>query len=134
MALIGRREDWEALVRRNGNGAGLAFEHVRVVQRALKAADGAADVVVDALAPETKHEREMARKEPLRAEYVVCHADDVEALWLDRAHEFGLTSIRPIPPWPRRPQRRELQLAVMQAFRLKQGGADASAASERPLP
>ena len=96
MALIGSREDWEALVRRNGAGAGLPFEHVRVVQRALTAADGATDVVVDALAAQTKHERAMARKEPLRAEYAVCRADDVEALWLDRAHEIGLTSIRPI--------------------------------------
>ena len=44
------------LVRRNGEGVGLTFEHVRIMQRALKAADGAADVVVDALAAQTKHE------------------------------------------------------------------------------
>ena len=134
MALIGSREDWEALVRRNGQGAGLIFEHVRVVQRALTAADGATDVVVDALAAQTKHERAMARKEPLRAEYAVCRADDVEAVWLDRAHEVGLTSIRPVPPWPRRPKRRELQQAVMQAFREKQGGTGSSASSERSPP
>ena len=127
MALTGSREDWEALARRSGDGAGLPFAHVRVVQRALKAAGGAADVVVDALDAETKPERDRWRTEPLRAEYAVCRADDVEALWLDHSHELGLTSIRPLEPWPRRPQRKARQLAVMHAFREKQGGADSAA-------
>jgi hypothetical protein len=130
MALIGTREDWEALVRRNGAGAHLEYAHARVVQRALTAADGAAEVVVDALDVQTKQERETARKEPLRAEYAVCRADDVEAVWLDRAHALGLTSIRPVASWPRRPARRARQVAVMRAFREKQSGAGGSS-SER---
>jgi hypothetical protein len=132
MALIGTREDWEALVRHNGDGGGLTYAHVRVVQRALTAADGAAEVVVDALDAQAKHERAMARKEPLRAEYAVCHADDVEAVWLERAHAFGLTSIRPVEPWPRRPERRALQMAVMQAFHEKQSGAGSSSSERSP--
>lgn len=105
MALIGTRNHWEELLRRNDEGVGLKDEHVEAVRYWLSEASPEAPfVVVDALTPALRQVRERipgADQTRSTAEQI---ADSDESLWIHRARELGLGSIVPVDPWPRRPE------------------------------
>ncbi len=109
MALTGKREEWQELLRRNDDGIGLKDEHVACIQDALDQTD-ANTVDVDAALTAMRQivdRTTTARREgwSVSTRSLTAHtADSDECWWLHRARELGLLSIIPIEPWPRDPK------------------------------
>ncbi len=104
MTLQGTRDEWKALVRQNDTGVGLKDAHLACIHYALDEASGDALVVeVDAMLPALQQSRDRL-PEMVQTKSIATHiADSDERWWLIRAHQLGLSSIRPVPPWPRNP-------------------------------
>lgn len=108
MTLIGSREDWQELLRRNDEGWPLKEEHVACIERALASAPSdARNIDVDAGMTALRQAAERTNqeeKEQLRfREIAASIADSDESWWIHRARRSGLKSIVPIDPWPRVP-------------------------------
>jgi hypothetical protein len=113
MALTGKRDDWEKLLRRNdetgeGGAWGLKPAHVQTIRKALKKAPADSEMVeVDATASAARQVKE--RTEPddhaqMLEAIVLSIADADESWWIHRARSLGLMSIVPIELWPRVPE------------------------------
>jgi hypothetical protein len=107
MSLIGRREAWRRLAyEANDRVLDLKEEHVACIAQALRAAPADAEwITVDAMLPARQQARDRLPAagawDPVRG-IAQLIADDDERWWRWRAQQLDI-DIRPVEPWPRRP-------------------------------
>jgi hypothetical protein len=104
MSLIGSREDWESFIRDNSQH--LKDQHLEWIAHTIaNASPDAQFIEIDAAMialRQTVDRTERGAGLPV-AEIAAQIADTDERWWLRRAQALGLASIRPVDPWPRRP-------------------------------